>query len=248
MKIETLRVMTFNIRHARGMDEQVNLQKIAAEIKQSGADIIALQEVDRFLSRSHLQDQPAELARLLNMNVCFSASEDCRNSSAVSAYIRENNARSGMDGAYGNAILSRFSIVAHRCYFLPGKRERRSLLQAEIAVNDDKIHFFSTHLSLDEVEQIAQMNILRDVLGSTPGAVALGGDFNMESANPLIAKLASVIHKVPLRDHATTFAGDENRIVEIDHLFTNLAAESGAWTQPTRASDHHPVLAQLQLS
>ena len=241
--------MSFNIRHAQGMDDQVSLQNIAAEIERSGADIVGIQEVDRFLPRSGLADQPAELARLLNMNVCYSPSEDRYGTSKTSAYIRDKDEQTGLDGQYGNAILSRFPIIAHQFRYLPGDRERRSLLQAEIEINGSTLNFLCAHLGLNETEQMAQVDVLFDVIKSTFGEMVLLGDFNMTPENPLIAKLTSIIPKVPLRDNVTTFAGNEGEIMEIDHIFSNLPRDKdAAWTQVTNASDHHPIQAQLKLS
>ena len=244
--MKPLRVMSFNIRHARGMNGEVSLQNIVAEIQSSGTDIIGLQEVDRFLPRSNTADQPAELARLLEMNVYYSASEDRHNTSNAAAYIRENDAKSGLDGQYGNAILSRFPIASHQFQYLPGNSERRSLLQTEIEIDGRRLTFFDTHLGVSDEDQTVQIDAIIEALKSTSGAFILLGDFNMEPENPLLAKLSSVAPKVLLEGNVTTFAGEKDAVVEIDHIFTNLKPETDtAWTQPTEASDHHPVLAQL---
>jgi len=249
MNNQTLRVMTFNIRHGRGMDDNVSLAKIADEIERSGADIVGLQEVDRFLPRSELKDQPAELARLLNWNACYSPSEDRHNTSSTSAYIRDKDEETGLEGQYGNAILSRFPIVAHQFHYLPGDRERRSWLHAEIEINGRSLNFFCTHLGLDEAEKMAQVDALVNALKSTFGAIVLLGDFNMKPENPTLTRLATEIPKVPLLGNVTTFAGKTGKIVEIDHIFTDLPlAKEAAWTQVTDASDHHPLLAQIEFS
>lgn len=249
MSNSILRVMSFNIRHGQGMNDMVSLKNIATEIERSGAVIIGIQEVDRFLPRSDLQDQPAELARLLKMHVCYSPSEDRHNSSKTSAYIRDKDEQSGLDGQYGNAVLSRFPIISHQFHYLPSDHERRSLLWAEIEINGSKLNFFCTHLGLDKADQTVQMDVLLDVIKSTSGAMVLLGDFNMTPENPLLTKLSSAIHKVPLGDNVTTYAGRKGEIIEIDHLFTNLPLDKeAAWTQVTDASDHHPLLAQIQFS
>jgi len=246
-KISSLRVMSFNIRNARSMDGEVNLQNIASEIQRSGADIIGLQEIDRFLLRSNTSDQPAELAKLLQMHVCYSPSEDRNHTSNTSAYIRESDAKTGMNGQYGIAILSRFPIIAHQFQYLPGDKERRSLLRAEIEVDGERLTFFNTHLGLTEEEKNLQVDALVKTIKSTSGAIVLLGDFNIKQENPLLAKLSALLPKVLLAENVTTFAGKKGVIVQIDHLFTNLALQkNAAWTQPTEASDHHPVLAQLK--
>jgi hypothetical protein len=42
----TWRVASYNIHHGRGMDDRVDLERIAAVLRQLNADVIALQEVD----------------------------------------------------------------------------------------------------------------------------------------------------------------------------------------------------------
>lgn len=245
--------MTFNIRHARGMDNEVNLRRIAEEIERSGADVIGLQEVDRFLPRSGAVDQPAQLARWLGMEFCYSASEDRHNTTNLAAYIRGYDAETGRDGQYGNALLSRFPITRHQRHYLASDRERRSLLQAEIAVDGHSVTVCTTHLGLDQEERTKQVETITQALEDETGPVVLMGDFNMRPDNPLLRSLSPELHKVPLREAVTTFIGPqsekaENGIVEIDHIFISGAAHSNsAWTQPTTASDHHPVLARVRL-
>jgi len=240
--------MTFNIRHGQGMDDRVDLGRIAAEIKRSGADIIALQEVDRSLSRSGVIDQTAQLAQQLGMEYCYSASEDAANNTRLAQLIHDNNAATGKNGGYGNALLSRFPITDQQSHYLASDRERRSVLQTKINAGVRDINVFATHLGLDLEEQMAQMRTIVELLKHTSGDVILMGDFNVRPDSPVLAQLPSRLSKVLLSGNITTFAGRKDDVVEIDHIFTNLTPLKSAWTQPTTASDHHPVLAQLDLN
>ena len=63
-----LTVATYNIAHAAGIDGRLDLERIAAEIERGGAEIVALQEVDRHWSeRSQFVDQAQWLADRLGM-------------------------------------------------------------------------------------------------------------------------------------------------------------------------------------
>ena len=42
----TIRVLTYNIHHGEGMDGVIDLERIANVIRQTEADLVALQEVD----------------------------------------------------------------------------------------------------------------------------------------------------------------------------------------------------------
>ena len=59
-----MKLVTYNIQYGKGLDGQVNLERIADEIR--GADIIALQEVERFWPRTGNLDQVAELYARFN--------------------------------------------------------------------------------------------------------------------------------------------------------------------------------------
>ncbi len=73
----TLSVLSYNIHHGVGGDGRLDLDRIAAVIRDSGADVAALQEVDRHWSaRSGLADQAKELARRLRMHHAYGANLD----------------------------------------------------------------------------------------------------------------------------------------------------------------------------
>src|SRR5688572_7821086 len=68
----TLRVMTYNIHIARGLDDKIDLQRIANVIKRADVDVVALQEVDVKTRRSGSDvDQLKELAKLTGMHGKF---------------------------------------------------------------------------------------------------------------------------------------------------------------------------------
>ena len=58
-----MKFVSYNIQYGTGRDGVVDLARIARAVE--GADVIALQEVERFSQRTSLQDQPALLAALL---------------------------------------------------------------------------------------------------------------------------------------------------------------------------------------
>src|SRR5262245_50902763 len=60
---KTMQLASYNIQYGFGKDGRNDLARSAGEIR--GADVIALQEVERHWQRTGFVDQPAELARLL---------------------------------------------------------------------------------------------------------------------------------------------------------------------------------------
>src|SRR4051794_39354446 len=95
-----LNVMTFNIHHGRGTDRKLNIGRISQVIKESNADLIGLNEVDRFFSkRSDYIDQISWLAKHLEMNYAFGE--------AITLRSKKTN----ITRQYGNAFLSRYPII-----------------------------------------------------------------------------------------------------------------------------------------
>ncbi|MFC6231019.1 endonuclease/exonuclease/phosphatase family protein [Paenibacillus allorhizosphaerae] len=216
-----LRVITYNIRHAEGLDGKVRPEAVAAELRPLHADVIALQEVDRYKWRSGLHDQARYFARELGMNYVFAPS-----------------IRSGLS-QYGIALLSRYPLESPRQYRLSGGREPRSLLTAELHLSGRKITVATTHLGVAAAERQQQLPQLQYILKGVPEPLLLMGDFN--SISPGMPKLGLIRLKFP-EVTSTVLKGGE-----IDHIFvsSDLAYEAPVATVPSRASDHLPVVASL---
>ena len=58
-----MKLVSYNIQYGRGRDGVFDLPRIADAV--AGADVIALQEVERYWQRSGMVDQAGELAGLL---------------------------------------------------------------------------------------------------------------------------------------------------------------------------------------
>src|SRR5690606_15119708 len=95
-----LRVLSYNIHHAEGVDRKLDVERIAKIIVAAKPDLVALQEVDQKVTRTRGVDQPAELARLTGMHMAFGGN------------IRLQG------GEYGNAVLSRWPIKAQKNHLL----------------------------------------------------------------------------------------------------------------------------------
>lgn len=229
-----LRVLTYNIRHGARDDRQVDLAGLADIIRESGADIVALQEVDRFQVRSGLVDQARWLAERLDMEAVFGA-----------------NLHRGL-GQYGNALLSRYPVLSDRNVLLPGRLERRGVLVVRVLTPAGPVTVLATHLGLSRDDRTAQVRAILAEAAREPGPVILLGDWNSGPAAPELAPLTDGFRSAPRlngMEPAPTFrAGEKEPYAPIDHVFV-----SGAW-EVTRAavlspqlSDHQPVLAELRL-
>src|SRR5688500_17886050 len=67
----TFRVLSYNIHHGEGTDGNIDLQRIAEVIKESKAEIVGLQEVDKGVERTTRRNFPKELAKLIGMKIYF---------------------------------------------------------------------------------------------------------------------------------------------------------------------------------
>ncbi|HEY0828433.1 MAG TPA: endonuclease/exonuclease/phosphatase family protein [Bacilli bacterium] len=224
-----VRVMTFNIRHGKGLNNKVNLERTSNVIKEANVDIVSLQEVDRYLPRSGFNDQIGRLAKNLKMYWCFSLS--------VGRGLSQ----------YGNAILSKHPILEHHKIYLPGARERRSLLQATIQMGDNSrpLHVITTHLGVTAGERKQQFPLILEKLSTIKGPAIFMGDLNMDSRDPLLKDMFPAWQKIHLNPPVSTFITGK----EIDHIYLNCPVMSAkGWTISSEASDHFPVVAQLPLN
>jgi endonuclease/exonuclease/phosphatase family metal-dependent hydrolase len=235
----TLRVMTYNIHHGEGLDGKVDLLRIAELIRDEGADLVALQEVDRGVVRTAKRDLPAELAALTGMTCVFS-----------------NNFHY-QGGEYGNAILSRFPVRrwtnTHYRMLIPN--EQRGLLQATVEIGGRELVFLNTHIDYrpDDKERWANLDeIERVATGYADRPLILCGDFNSVPTSRVVGRLVDKFDDswtmVGEGEGPTIPAGKPTK--RIDYVWT---AKGGplrplrAWVPRSEASDHLPVVVEFRL-
>jgi len=175
-----MRIVTYNIHGWLTIDRTPNLDAVTDVLAATGADIISLNEVyyPRVMAGS---DQPAleALAARLGMTYVFGP---C---------LRWPAQDDMPANAYGNAILSRWPIIANAAHHLTSKeedpqgllaaKEQRGLLEGRIALpSGQTFTLYSIHLDhTDEAARSIQLRIARTWLGRDrhrPHVVM--GDFN----------------------------------------------------------------------
>jgi endonuclease/exonuclease/phosphatase family metal-dependent hydrolase len=238
-----LEVLTFNIHHGAGTDGVLDLERVARVIEDSGADVIAMQEVDKhFGARSEWVDQPAWFAERLRMHVTFAANLDLPPVNAG-----EPNRQ------YGTAILSKYPIKHSQNTLLPmyPGQEQRGLLEATIKVHGNTVVVADTHLTHNNnAERQEQADKVVEVLGERRHPTVLTGDLNATPDAPEIQTLTAVW------DDAWTEVGEgpgytydtANPTKRIDYvLHSHTVRAKAAEVITTDASDHLPVLAVLDV-
>ncbi|HEY0969418.1 MAG TPA: endonuclease/exonuclease/phosphatase family protein [Gemmatimonadales bacterium] len=180
-----LRVLVLNMhagKDAAGLD---NLERVAALVGETGADVVLLQEVDSLTRRSGGVDQASELARRTGLEARF------------------GNALAFQGGGYGIATLARPAVTAGTLVRLPvdppqeragGSREPRGVLALTLATPAGALHVLNTHLdpSADDRWRRQEADSVLSVAldrGADGAPVLVGGDLNAVPESAVIRSL-----------------------------------------------------------
>jgi endonuclease/exonuclease/phosphatase family metal-dependent hydrolase len=228
---QPLTVAAYNIRHGKGLDNQLNLQRTAAVLKRLDADLIALQEVDSVCARSGSIDQAAALGQMLGMNHAFGK---------FMAYD---------GGSYGMAVLCRFPILDIHQHLLPEGAEPRCALEVIVELPGKKpLSFVSIHHDwTDENLRIPQVSALISALESRQHPIILAGDFNTLRSAPSFELLQAAGFLMD-EEKAATFPANEPK-QEIDYILLRGFAKAARVSvfDEKMASDHRPIYARVKL-
>lgn len=227
-----LRLVSYNIRHGRGMDGVVDLERTARVLRSLEPDLVGLQEVDRQVERSGGVDQAAELGRLLDMTPVFGAFMEYQG------------------GEYGMAVLSRLPLLRSWPIELPEGREPRIALAAELLLPaGDTAVAVNVHFDWigDDRDRFAQASALVAVLDTLSHPWILIGDVNDEPGSRTLALFHERATEAAKPEGARFTFSTEDPRREIDFIF---AAPPARWevrevrvVDERVASDHFPVLA-----
>ncbi|MEG1634267.1 MAG: endonuclease/exonuclease/phosphatase family protein, partial [Rikenellaceae bacterium] len=151
------RIMCYNVRNCRGMDDVLDYDRVARVMKTVGAEVVAVQELDSATRRSKGTVALSELATRLKMNATYAPAIDYDG------------------GKYGVGLLSKEKPISYTTMPLPGAKERRVLLLVEF-----KDYYFAvTHLSLTNEERVQSVNMIIDRFKNiTNKPLFIAGDFN----------------------------------------------------------------------
>jgi endonuclease/exonuclease/phosphatase family metal-dependent hydrolase len=237
------RIVTYNVHKCRGLDRRVRPERIVAVLRETCADVIALQEVLSVEGAARERDQARFIAEELGM--------DYR--------VGENRRLDG--GAYGNVILSRRPLGTVHNYDITWRgRERRGCLRADVLLDagdgSSLLHIFNIHLGTAFIERRHQGRklvggeILNDV-NLSGGRVVLG-DFNEWTHGLASRLLAEHFKSADIRQHlkrARTYPG-LLPLLHLDHIYydSKLELKTLALHRSRNAliaSDHLPLVADF---
>ncbi|MCC7538916.1 MAG: endonuclease/exonuclease/phosphatase family protein [Deltaproteobacteria bacterium] len=238
-----LRLMTWNVHSARGLDRRVDLARIAAVIEPWDADVIALQEIDARSRRSKGVDQLQALGERLGRRALFCATMP----------------RAG--GLYGHGLLCRWPVRdswSRPLPVAPGSEPRAWLRTRLEATGASSVDVLSTHLSLGPSDRARQAAMLaKEVVQTTvrpDRALVLVGDLNSRPGSASYQLLASVLRDAcrEASERVSPTWPSPAPFVRIDHVLVagpvRARAAMVVRTAETRvASDHLPVVVDLEL-
>lgn len=234
-----LRVVAYNIRHGQGMDDRVDLARVAEVLRVLDADVITLQEVDDRAERTGGVDQVAVLAELLGYH----------------GFHGPHRAYQG--GFYGNAILARLPVLSHTTHPIP-PASGSALAVHEVVVDaapGRRVSVVSVHLAGTAAERMAQADTVTMRFANRAHPVILAGDFNGRPDDEVVVRLRGAWRMSAKEGDPRTYPADRPSR-EIDFVMWRRGAEgSEAGLRLVRhfvaeerlASDHRPVVADFRL-
>ena len=246
----TTRVASWNIwifgkRDYRGM---------AKLIKRNNIDIIGIQEAALYFDSNRTLDMAKSIAKELGYHYVFFKSTDIRPSLPM---------------VQGNAIISRFPILASNSYALNStvvkarsayEKEQRILVAAKVRTGAGSVNFLTTHLQYSKgfkstPTRIAQAKKIASVIRALGGYTVLTGDFNSLPSNKEIKIIESCMARIggnapTWTVHPSSLPGwTENRLkYRIDNIFLPKGKTCKSFkVLRSKLSDHLPIMADISL-
>jgi endonuclease/exonuclease/phosphatase family metal-dependent hydrolase len=234
-----LRVLQFNIHFGVSRGGLVDLARIAAEIDTVHPDLVSLNEVDSGTLRSGRIDETGYLATATGLRAVYGPNLPWEG------------------GRFGNAVLSRFPVVASHNLRLPGVPglEPRGLLTTTVRIGGRPVSFSSMHLSDGpggRTSRILQAEAVAEALRHVSHPTIVAGDLNSRPRGLPVRVLRQ--HLLDAQQEGGTGRGDtipepapRSRFdyVLYDH---HLAVMPGSTrVLPSDSSDHRSVFTELAL-
>lgn len=246
-----VRLVTFNTHHGVGDDDRHDLPRLATLLASVDADVICLQEVDRYFGdRSEDVDQALLLSRALDMQLAWGPAID--------------DPRPGdrPPRQYGNALLSRLPILISDVHPLPGTGEPRSALRTMLELDGGTLWVTASHLTTRSArERGEQVAALADLHTDGMAAGVIVGDFNAGpdagELDPLRQRFTDAWHLAQAREdqarwrfwqaeHGNTHpARSPHRRIDQAWVSSGVTVAAAQVLDAGGASDHLPLMLDL---
>jgi endonuclease/exonuclease/phosphatase family metal-dependent hydrolase len=221
-----LRVATFNVKHGDNGGGGIDLRRLGEACAALSADVLAIQEVDRFARRTGFRDEMRVIARATGMEAVFGEAARQR------------------WRTYGNVLLARGPITDVEVIRLPrpSDGEQRVAIVARVDVDGIGLSVGATHLSFRPGEGLPQLEVVLDALARRAAPRVLLGDLNL---GPEVVEPAVTAAGYRLAPTGPTFPASGPR-TRIDFVAVSGLEVLAASTPEPGVSDHLPVVAEIR--
>lgn len=222
------RLMTYNVRNAKGMDNVTDYQRVADVILRTKPDIVALQELDSVTKRSGGVDVLQELASRSLMHAVYAPAIEFGG------------------GKYGAGVLSKEKPLSYHYIPLPGREEKRVLLSVEF----EKFIFCCTHLSLTDEDRMLSLEAIRAEAKAANKPFFIAGDWNATPDSPFIAAIKEDFELFNSGMLTFPASGADRCLDYIAGYMKNGKPFTGLSSYVPKeevASDHRPVVVDVRL-
>lgn len=244
---QEIRIMSYNIRNAKGLDDITDYERISRVIVEAAPTVVAVQELDSMTVRSQGTYVLETLGRQTLMHATYGPAIDFQG------------------GKYGIGILSKEKPLHVCCVPLPGREEARALLMAEFST----YVLCCTHFSLTPEDQLLSIPVIEEALETQTQLwkaqtkpVFLAGDMNSTPDSEVQQRLANSFHVLSNPKNAT-FPANEPTLC-IDYIYqwnggnggdggniangpTATTLSRNVLTTAGTASDHLPIVVDVRI-
>ena len=230
------RIVTYNIHSGIGRDKKHDYKRLGQFLANSGADVVLLQEMDT---------RPSE------RNTAQDVKDICAENTfklIPSPAIRES------DGWYGNAILTRFDVLAHDTLDVSQNgRQPRNVQIVELKTEKTPLTVVNTHKGLKKLERRSQFSLLHEHLSSRMKEkqipLVLAGDFNEWQ---FFSKAFKALNELLLQQKVGATFPSHFPVFALDRVWVSDDIKVKACRKLKNAktrilSDHLPVLVDIEL-
>jgi endonuclease/exonuclease/phosphatase family metal-dependent hydrolase len=223
-----VRVGTYNIHYGYHTDWRFYLEEMARTIEESGADIVALQEVDTGRITSYGVDDALWLARRLRMGVIYQPT---------------------VEHLTGIALLYRFPLQRAEGQLLTSRLEQTAIVHARVRIGDEPLDAYGIWLGLGPEERAAQLTDALEFIAGE-GLAVFGGDFNSTPDSPIYRCLVEAGFSDPFvvgGFEPSPTSPSESPRERIDYVWIRALSAVDAQVPDSTASDHRMVVIEARL-
>jgi endonuclease/exonuclease/phosphatase family metal-dependent hydrolase len=219
-----LSVATYNIHYGYDEDWNFTLDQQAEAIRESGADVVALQEVDAGRLTSYSVDDALYLARRLGMQA---------------AYLPT------IEHLTGIAVLYRGPETPVTSRRLTSSEEQTGIVGVDLPLGEGRVSVYGVWIGLDPAEAARQVGEALEFIGNR-SVVAFAGDFNLEHGDSPVERIMAAGFIDPFQALGMDPPPPTHPAVEplkqIDFVWLRGLAPNVARVSLSLASDHRLVL------